>query len=61
MNQGAWNYMYFNFATVFKHLGQEETELKYVGRPPAATPATGNASNHKKELEELMQMAFSKE
>lgn len=52
--------MYFHFATVFKHLGQDR-ELKYVGRPPAATPATGNASNHKKELEELMQLAFSKE
>jgi 2-oxoglutarate dehydrogenase E1 component len=61
MNQGGWNYMYFNFATVFQHLGQENREVKYVGRLPAASPATGNASNHKKELAELLRSAFSKE
>lgn len=60
MNQGGWNYMYFHFATVFKHLGQNR-EVRYVGRGPAATPATGNSKNHEKELAELMQLAFSKE
>jgi 2-oxoglutarate dehydrogenase complex dehydrogenase (E1) component-like enzyme len=35
------------------------TPLRYVGRVASASPATGNASVHKKELETLLSEAFA--
>jgi 2-oxoglutarate dehydrogenase complex dehydrogenase (E1) component-like enzyme len=32
--------------------------LRYAGRPPSASPATGNATVHKTELPELLAAAF---
>eukprot|EP01126_Amoeba_proteus_P043786 TRINITY_DN4829_c0_g1_i14.p1 TRINITY_DN4829_c0_g1~~TRINITY_DN4829_c0_g1_i14.p1 ORF type:complete len:727 (-),score=161.03 TRINITY_DN4829_c0_g1_i14:104-2284(-) len=58
MNQGAWNYVYFFFETVFKHTKQDK-ELKYVGRPPAASPATGNGKHHRLELDRFIDLALT--
>jgi len=59
MNQGAWNYMYFRFATVFNHLKQEDREISYRGRLPAASPATGNKENHSRELAQFLDSVYA--
>lgn len=36
-------------------------QLRYVGRPPSASPATGNATVHKRELAAVLLDAFDQE
>lgn len=40
-NHGAWHFIFFNFKTVFKH-AKDSRKIRYIGRPTAASPATGN-------------------
>ena len=48
MNMGAWWHIQPRMATMFKHL-ERPGEIKYVGRRPAASPATGYAQIHAEE------------
>jgi len=57
-NMGAWTFMYFNFKTTFRKI-QDKRELNYIGRPPAASPATGSFYQHKREQSKLLNDALS--
>jgi 2-oxoglutarate dehydrogenase E1 component len=56
-NQGAWSYLYFFLKTTLKSL-HDSRKVKYVGRQPSASPATGSHHIHKKEQKELLNAAF---
>lgn len=53
-NMGPWEYIrpYFN-----ELLGAKKV-LKYIGRDRSASPAAGSHALHKKQLEQIMQLAF---
>ena len=54
-NMGPWTFV----ASRLPALLPAGVTLRYAGRVPSASPATGNASVHKRELEELLNSAFS--
>ena len=54
-NMGAWSFV----QPILAGLLARGPGLRYVGRVASASPATGNASVHKKELETLLTEAFS--
>jgi 2-oxoglutarate dehydrogenase E1 component len=54
MNMGAYYFVYHHLLTA---LGQKRAP-RYVGRPPAAAPATGSSKNHAVELERFLEHAF---
>lgn len=54
-NQGVWDPIKHRF----HHLHETGKELYYVGRPPAAAPATGYAKVHKEEQEQIINNALS--
>jgi len=56
-NMGAWTFIYFNFKTTFKHK-DDKRELKYIGRPPSASPATGSSKLSAVELAKLVKEAL---
>jgi len=56
-NMGAWSYV----APVIQKRLSKGHVLHYVGRSRAASPATGSHKAHKKEQEEIMEIAFDKE
>ncbi|XP_015787253.1 2-oxoglutarate dehydrogenase, mitochondrial [Tetranychus urticae] len=58
-NQGFWPHMEPHIHTVLKHLGQQNRELRYAGRPVSATTATGSKFIHKKEWLNHMEQTFS--
>jgi 2-oxoglutarate dehydrogenase E1 component len=51
-NQGPWRFMAHHLARFCK------TPLIYAGRPESSAPATGIASLHKKQLEEILAIAL---
>ena len=54
VNMGAWRYLRANFGeTVFGRF-----PLSVVSRPESASPATGSASSHKQEQEQLLAAAL---
>ncbi len=52
-NQGAWRYMQTRLPLVIG----EDRPVRYIGRPEAASPATGNFKTHKREEERLIDEA----
>jgi 2-oxoglutarate dehydrogenase E1 component len=55
-NMGAWHAMYRRLRRVMP----EDAVLNYVGRPEAASPATGSYKVHQQEEAELVQSAFTR-
>jgi len=53
-NMGPWTFI----AARLGSLLPPSSPLRYAGRPPSASPATGNATVHKKELTELLAEAL---
>ncbi len=53
-NMGGWNFVRWQLQDLTGHT------VKYLGRKPAASPATGYAAIHKAEQEALVEQAFSK-
>jgi 2-oxoglutarate dehydrogenase E1 component len=54
-NMGAWRHLRAHFgASLFDRL-----PLSHVARPESASPATGSASSHKLEQQQLMHKAFA--
>jgi 2-oxoglutarate dehydrogenase E1 component len=53
---GAWHVMYRRL----RRIVPEESMLSYVGRPEAASPATGSYKVHQQEEAELVQNAFAR-
>ncbi|XP_015438559.1 PREDICTED: 2-oxoglutarate dehydrogenase, mitochondrial isoform X1 [Dufourea novaeangliae] len=53
-NQGAWTYVQPRFHTALNGV----RSVSYVGRPTAASPATGSKMQHLKELKQLLDDSF---
>jgi 2-oxoglutarate dehydrogenase E1 component len=58
-NQGGWTFMDPNLEWVLGRIGAAHGRARYVGRPAAASPATGLASQHKKQQEALVNDALT--
>ncbi|XP_050208860.1 uncharacterized protein LOC126659602 [Mercurialis annua] len=63
MNMGGYNYILPRLYRAMKDLGKGVCieDIKYVGRDPAASTATGFSSMHTKEQSELVQLAMQAE
>ena len=59
-NMGGWTFMDPNIEWTLGQIGAESTRARYVGRPAAASPATGLMSVHKSELQAFLDEAFAK-
>ncbi|QJC29504.1 2-oxoglutarate dehydrogenase E1 component [Enterobacteriaceae endosymbiont of Plateumaris pusilla] len=53
MNQGAWNYIQYNFQKNFS------CKINYIGRTESASSATGHLSIHKQEQQKILYSAFN--
>ncbi|MEM6739930.1 MAG: 2-oxoglutarate dehydrogenase E1 component, partial [Pseudomonadota bacterium] len=60
-NQGAWSFMEPNIEWVLTRIGARHTRTTYAGRPAAASPATGLASQHKAQQAALVDEALNVE
>ncbi|TDL81899.1 2-oxoglutarate dehydrogenase E1 component [Palleronia sediminis] len=60
-NQGAWSFIEPNIEWVLTRVEARHTRPVYTGRPPQASPATGLASNHKKQQQTLVAAALGLE
>lgn len=58
-NMGAWFFMEPNIEWTLGQIDAKHKRARYVGRPAAASPATGLMSKHKQELEEFLDEALS--
>jgi 2-oxoglutarate dehydrogenase E1 component len=60
MNAGGWTYVQARFRSGLNVLSRAHkgAEPAYAGRPPSASPATGNKKQHAKEEKELLSQAF---
>ena len=56
---GAWFFMEPNIEWTLGQIDAKHKRARYVGRPAAASPATGLMSKHKQELEEFLDEALS--
>ena len=62
MNMGAFTYISPRLATAMRALGRGKAEdVKYVGRAPSASTATGFYSFHVNEQTELLKKALQPE
>jgi 2-oxoglutarate dehydrogenase E1 component len=52
-NMGPWTFIAPRLAPL------QFAPIRHAGRPPSASPATGNANVHKTELVEIIAKAFS--
>jgi 2-oxoglutarate dehydrogenase E1 component len=58
-NQGGWTFVEPNIEWVLGRIGGKVKRPKYVGRPAAASPATGLAKLHKSQQETLVNEALT--
>jgi 2-oxoglutarate dehydrogenase E1 component len=58
-NMGAWSFMEPNIEWTLEQISAKSRRPRYVGRPAAASPATGLMSRHKRELEDMLNEAFA--
>jgi 2-oxoglutarate dehydrogenase E1 component len=58
-NQGAWSFVEPNIEWVLGRIGAKHARPVYVGRPAAASPATGLAREHKAQQDALVDQALS--
>ncbi|MFD2740368.1 2-oxoglutarate dehydrogenase E1 component [Sulfitobacter aestuarii] len=58
-NQGAWTFIEPNIEWVLSRIEAKHSRPRYVGRATAASPATGLASQHKKQQQALVDEALS--
>lgn len=56
-NMGAWKFV----RPMIDEVLADHLSVKYIGRPPSASPATGSFSRHKKELSDLLSAVFRSE
>jgi len=49
-NMGAWSFIEPYLEWVLAHIGAKKTDIRYAGRPAAASPATGQMSKHLEQL-----------
>jgi 2-oxoglutarate dehydrogenase E1 component len=60
-NMGAWTYMAPRLEAVLEEIGAAHRRPRYVGRPEAASPATGLLRRHNEEQAKLVDEALSLE
>jgi len=58
-NQGAWSFIEPNIEWVLTRIKARHTRPQFVGRPAAASPATGLAKQHKAQQEALVDAALT--
>jgi len=59
-NMGAWTFINPFIEDSLIAIGAKQTRLRYVGRPAAASTATGIGAKHKKEQQAILDGAFAK-
>jgi len=57
-NQGGWTFVEPNIEWILGRIGSKSKRPAYTGRPAAASPATGLASQHKQQQEALVNFAL---
>ncbi|MFO1038189.1 MAG: 2-oxoglutarate dehydrogenase E1 component [Geminicoccaceae bacterium] len=58
-NMGAWFFVAPRVENLMEAAGIEQRRLLYAGRKPAASPATGSHAQHERELEHMLETAFT--
>jgi len=58
-NGGAWSFVDRRLEKVLTEIGSKHTRPRYVGRPEAASPATGSGKRHRREQEQLIDEALA--
>ena len=58
-NMGAWNSARNYIDWVLNHIGAKKNEVNYIGRKPAASPATGYAKKHLARQKEIIEKVLS--
>jgi 2-oxoglutarate dehydrogenase E1 component len=58
-NMGAWTFVQPEIETVLANIKHKQARLPYVGRPPAASPATGLLRRHNREQAQLLDEALT--
>ncbi len=58
-NGGAWSFVDRRLEKVLTEIGAKHTRPRYVGRPEAASPATGSGKRHRREQEQLVDEALT--
>lgn len=58
-NGGAWHFIDRRLEKILHALEAKDRRVKYIGRMPSASPATGNIAAHSKEQKILVQNAFT--
>jgi 2-oxoglutarate dehydrogenase E1 component len=58
-NMGAWHYVREPLEDICAAIGRGDEKIRYVGRPPAASPATGVLSKHVAQQAALVNEALS--
>ena len=56
-NMGCWTYLQARIDTALRAAGVNK-RVSYIGRNPAASPATGNATIHQAEVDQFLHAAF---
>ena len=58
-NMGAWNSARNYIQWSLDYIKAENKEIKYIGRKPAASPATGHAKKHLAQQKEIIEKVLS--
>ncbi len=58
-NMGAWNTAKNYIEWTLDHIKAENKEVRYIGRQPAASPATGYLKKHLAQQKEIIEKVFS--
>lgn len=53
-NMGAWSYVKQRFDTASREEGITNRSIRYIGRRPSASPATGGYKQHAREQKEFI-------
>jgi 2-oxoglutarate dehydrogenase E1 component len=58
-NMGAWNTARNYIEWTLKHIKADDIKIRYIGRKPAASPATGYAKKHLAQQKEIIEKVLS--
>ena len=57
-NMGAWSSVRDYIQWTLEYIGANNNKISYIGRNPAASPATGYAKRHVAQQEEIIKKVF---
>lgn len=58
-NQGAWAYIKPRFDTALRQDNKSRVNIRFIGRKPSASAATGSYKLHTQEQRELLDLALT--